>query len=178
MYDASSTHHTDIFTTAAKAATNMAPVPHPPRHYIKTVHADDAFLPRRHWKVLGGCENSPPQSNHLGADLTWCYVVMTQSHQPTTPGAETIPTESLNHELIDGMISAPGGVNWWRCELLQRTQQKLMLLAIAGSGGKNSWFGVKFQTQTSTKLKLESSDQGLSIGVIKMQWFHCEIILY
>ncbi len=54
-----------------------------------------------------------------------------------------------------------------------------MLLAIAGSGGENSWFGVEFQTQTSTKIQLESSDQGLSIGVIKMQWFHyCEIILY
>jgi hypothetical protein len=48
-----------------------------------------------------------------------------------------------------------------------------MLLAIAGSGGQNSWFGVKFQTQTSTKIRLESSDQGLSIGVIKTQWFHC-----
>jgi hypothetical protein len=53
-----------------------------------------------------------------------------------------------------------------------------MLLAIEGSGGQNSWFGVKFQTQTSTKISLESSDQGLSIGVIKTQWFHCEIILY
>jgi hypothetical protein len=54
-----------------------------------------------------------------------------------------------------------------------------MLLAIAGSGGQNSWFGVKFQTQTSTKIPLESSNQGLSIGVIKTQWFqYCEIILY
>ena len=103
-------HLTDIFATAAKAATNMAPVLHPPQHYIKTVHADDAFLPWRHQMVLGGGENSPPQSNLLGADWTWCYVVMTQSHQPTTPGAETIPTESPNHELIDGMVSVPGGV--------------------------------------------------------------------
>jgi hypothetical protein len=46
-----------------------------------------------------------------------------------------------------------------------------MLLAIAGSGGENSWFGVKFQTQTSTKTPLESSDQGLSIGVIKRNGF-------
>jgi hypothetical protein len=53
-----------------------------------------------------------------------------------------------------------------------------MLLAIAGSGGENSWFGVKFQTQTSTKIPFESSDQGLSINVIKTQWFYCEIILY
>jgi hypothetical protein len=110
VYDASSTHCTDIFATAAKAATNMVPVPHPLQHYIKTVHVDDAFLPRRHQKVLGGGENSPPQSNHFGADWTWCYVVMTQSHQPTSPGAETIPIESSTHELIDGMVSVPGGV--------------------------------------------------------------------
>jgi hypothetical protein len=44
-----------------------------------------------------------------------------------------------------------------------------MLLAIAGTGGENSWFGVKFQTQTSTKIPLESSDQGLFIDVMKMQ---------
>jgi hypothetical protein len=41
---------------------------------------------------------------------TWCYVIMTQHHQPTTPGAETIQTESSNHEKIDGMVSVPGGV--------------------------------------------------------------------
>jgi hypothetical protein len=110
VYGASSTHRTDIFATVAKAAINMAPVPHPSQHYIKTVHAGDAFLPRRRRKVLGGGENSPPQSNLLGADRTWCYVVMTQSHQPTLPGAETIPTESSNHEQIDGKVSAPGGV--------------------------------------------------------------------
>ncbi len=68
-------HRTDIFATAAKAATNMVPVPHLPRQYIKSVHADDAFLPQRHQKVLGGGENSPHQSNFLGADRTWCYVV-------------------------------------------------------------------------------------------------------
>jgi hypothetical protein len=53
-----------------------------------------------------------------------------------------------------------------------------MLLAMAGSGGQNSWFGVKFQTQTSTNIPLESSDQRLSIVVIKMQLFYCEIIPY
>ncbi len=46
MYNSSSTHCTDIFATAAKAATNMVPVSHPPRHYIKTVHVDDAFCHR------------------------------------------------------------------------------------------------------------------------------------
>jgi hypothetical protein len=58
VYDASSMHCTDIFATAAKAATNIVPVPYPPQHYIKTVHADDAFLPWRRQKVLGGGENS------------------------------------------------------------------------------------------------------------------------
>jgi hypothetical protein len=53
-----------------------------------------------------------------------------------------------------------------------------MLLAIAGLGGENNSFGVKFQTQKSNKILLESSDQGLSIGVMKIQWFQCKIILY
>jgi hypothetical protein len=54
VYDASSTHRTDIFATAAKAATNMVPVPHPPQHYIKTVQVDDAFFataaPKGAWR--------------------------------------------------------------------------------------------------------------------------------
>jgi hypothetical protein len=53
-----------------------------------------------------------------------------------------------------------------------------MLLAMAGSRWEIGWFGVNFGAQTSTKIPLESSDQGLSIGVIKMQWFYCEMILY
>jgi hypothetical protein len=73
------------------------------------VHADNAILPQRRQKVLGGGENSPHQSNIFGADRTWCYVVMTQCHQPTTPGTETIQTEISNHEQIDGMVSVPGG---------------------------------------------------------------------
>ncbi len=79
--------------------------------------------------------------------------------------------------------------NWWYCFstgrgwlmalwIVAEDISKLMLLAIAGSGGQNSWFGNKFQTQTSTKIPLESSDQGLFIGVMKTQWFYCEIILY
>jgi hypothetical protein len=31
--------------------------------------------------------------------------------------------------------------------------------------------------QTSTKIPLESSDQGLSIGVIKVKLFNCKMIL-
>jgi hypothetical protein len=74
------------------------------------VHKDDAFLTRWCQKVLGGHENSPPQSNLLGANWTWFYVIMTQCHQPTTPGAETMQTESSNHKQINGMISVPGRV--------------------------------------------------------------------
>jgi hypothetical protein len=48
-------------------------------------------------------------------------------------------------------------------------RQKLELAATLGSRWENGWFGIKFQTQTSTKIPLESSDQGLSIGVIKMK---------
>ncbi len=102
---------------------------------------------------------------------------MTQRNQMTTPGAETIRTESSNHEQIDGIVLVPGWLADGAVIFLWRTQQKLMLLAIAGSQGENGWFGVKFQTQTSTMIPLESSDQGLSIGVIKMQWFF-EMILY
>jgi hypothetical protein len=54
------------------------------------VHAHNAFLPRRLKKVLGGGEKSPQHSNLLGANRTWRYVVMTQCHQLTTPGAETL----------------------------------------------------------------------------------------
>ncbi len=135
------------------------------------------FLPQQCQKVLGGGEkNSPPQSNLLGADWTWCYVVMTQRHQPTTPCAKTIQTERFNHEQINGMVSAPGGVDWWRCKFSWGTQQKLMLLEMAGSWWEISWFGVNFWTQTSTRIPLESSCQGILIGVIKIWCFFCEII--
>jgi hypothetical protein len=67
----------------------MVPVPHPPQHYIKTVHADDAFLPQWHQKVLEGGENSPHQSNLLGANPVWCYVVthsaISQPHPALKP---------------------------------------------------------------------------------------------
>jgi hypothetical protein len=65
VHDASLMHCTDIFTTAVKAATNTAPVPHPPQHQTKTVHMDDAFLPRWRQKVPGGGENSPPNPTLL-----------------------------------------------------------------------------------------------------------------
>jgi hypothetical protein len=61
-------------------------------------------------KNLANFMIAPPKSNLFGANWTWCYVIMTQCHQPTTPGAETIRTESSIHEQIDGMVSAPGRV--------------------------------------------------------------------
>jgi hypothetical protein len=51
-----------------------------------------------------------------------------------------------------------------------------MLLAITESQWETSWFEVKFQTQASTKIPLESSHQGLSISVIQIWWFLCQII--
>ena len=42
---------------------------------------------------------------------TWCHVVRTQHHQPTTPGAEMIRiTEDPYHGPINGIISALGRV--------------------------------------------------------------------
>ena len=86
-----------LLTAAAKAATNMAPVPHLPQHQTKTVHSYNVLLPRRHQKVLGGGENSPlmlPSLRGQNSHQTWCFVVRTQHHQPTTLGTETIQTES------------------------------------------------------------------------------------
>ncbi len=66
---------------------------------------------------------------------------------------------------------------WFQCRagladgaviFCQVTQQKLMLLAMAGSQWEIGWVGVKFQIQTSTKIPLESSHHGLSIDVIKI----------
>ncbi len=115
---------------------------------------------------------APPQFNLLSADWTWCYVVMTQRHQPTLPSTETIWTESSSDEQITGMVSAPGRVGWWCCKFLWGTQQKLMLLAMAGSRWEIGWFGVNIWTQASTKILLESSHQVLLIGVIKIWWFY------
>jgi hypothetical protein len=100
---------------------------------------------------------------------------MTQCHQPTTPGAETIQTESSTMNKLMVWFQrraglADGAVNF------VRDTEKLMLLAMAGSQMEIGWFGVNFWTQTSTKIPLESSDQRFLIGAIKIWWFLCEII--
>ncbi len=59
------------------------------------------FLPRQHWKMLGGGENSPHQSNISGADLTWCYVV--------THSTISWNTRHLNHTNRE----LKPWTNWW-----------------------------------------------------------------
>jgi hypothetical protein len=90
-----------LLAVAMNAATNIVPVPHLPRRQTKTMHSGDVILPRRRQKVLGGGANSPPMqpsSCRQNSRQTWCYVVRTQHHQPTMPGAETIRTEGPHHE--------------------------------------------------------------------------------
>ncbi len=90
-----------LLATAVNAATNIVPAPHLPQRQTKTMHLGDGILPRRCQKVLRGGANSPPMQPSLcrqNSRQTWCYVIRTQHHQPTTPGAETIQTEGPHHE--------------------------------------------------------------------------------
>jgi hypothetical protein len=79
-----------LLAVAMNAATNIVPALHPPQCQTKTMHSGDVILPRRRQKVLGGGANSPPSLRRQNGRQTWCYVVRTQHHQPTMPGAETI----------------------------------------------------------------------------------------
>jgi hypothetical protein len=86
---------------AVNEANNIVPVPHLLQRQTKTMHLGDVVLLRRRRKVLGGGANSPPMqpsSRRQNSRQTWCYVIRTQYHQPTTPGAETIRTEGPHHE--------------------------------------------------------------------------------
>ncbi len=65
MHDASLMHHTDIFATAAKAATNMVPVPHPPQHQTKTVHTGDDFCQGGAKRCLEEVKIAPPNPTFL-----------------------------------------------------------------------------------------------------------------
>jgi hypothetical protein len=90
-----------LLAVAVNAATNIVPVPHLPQRQTKTMHLGNVILLRQHQKVLGGGANSPlmqPSLHCQNSRQTWCYVVRTQHHQPTTPGAETIRTEGPHHE--------------------------------------------------------------------------------
>jgi hypothetical protein len=82
-----------LLAIAVNAATNVVPALHPPQRQTKTMHLGNVILPRQRQKVLGGGANSPPMqpsSHRQNSRQTWCYVVRTQHHQPTTPGTEII----------------------------------------------------------------------------------------
>ncbi len=53
----------------------------------------------------------------IASSISFCCVLhkKSQRHQPTLPGAETIPLISSWFELSVGMVSAPGVVSWWHC---------------------------------------------------------------
>ncbi len=53
----------------------------------------------------------------IASSISFCCVLCNnlQHHQPTPPGAETIPSISSWFELSVGMVSAPGVAGWWRC---------------------------------------------------------------
>jgi hypothetical protein len=90
-----------LLAIAVNAATNIVPAPHPPQRQTKTMHSGSVILPRQCQKVLRGGANSPPMQPSLrcqNSHQTWCYVIRTQHHQPTMPGAETIRTEGPHHE--------------------------------------------------------------------------------
>jgi hypothetical protein len=90
-----------LLAVAVNTATNIVPAPHPPQPQTKMMHSGDVILPRQCRKVLGGGANSPPMQPSLcrqSSRQTWCYVVKTQHHQPTTLGAETLQTEVSHHE--------------------------------------------------------------------------------
>jgi hypothetical protein len=93
-----------LLAVAMNAATNIVPVLHPLQCQTKTMHLGDVILPRRGQKVLRGGANSPmmqPSLRGQNSHRTWCYVIRTQQHQPTMPGAETIQTEGPHHGKTD-----------------------------------------------------------------------------
>jgi hypothetical protein len=90
-----------LLAVAMNAATNIVPAPHLPQRQTKMMHLGNVILLQQRHKVLGGGTNSPPMQPSLrrqNSPHTWCYVIRTQHHQPTTPGTETIQTEGPHHE--------------------------------------------------------------------------------
>jgi hypothetical protein len=55
--------------------------------------------------------NAGPSSRRQNHLRTWCHVVRTQHHQPTTSGAETIQTEGPYHGPFNGIVLALGRVS-------------------------------------------------------------------
>ncbi len=105
-----------LLAVTINAATNIVPALHPPWCQTKTMHSSNVILPQWRQKVLGGGADSPPVQPSLrrqNSRQTWSYVVRTQHHQPTTPGAETIQTEGPHHEWDNCIIIALAWQNWW-----------------------------------------------------------------
>ncbi len=108
-----------------------------------------------------------------GVMLSW-HNAISQPHQVLKPYKQRVQTMNKLMVWFQRQVGlADGAVNFH-----EGHRKKLMLLAMAGSQWEIGWFGVNFWTQTSTKIPLESSDQGLFIGVMKIQWFYCKMILY
>jgi hypothetical protein len=103
-----------LLAVAENSATNIVPVPHPLQRQTKTMHLVNVILLRRGLKVLRRGANSPPMQPSLrrqNSHQTWYYVVRTQHHQPTTPGAETIQTEGPHHECGNTIVIASAWQN-------------------------------------------------------------------
>ena len=97
-----------LLAAVVNAATNIAPVLHPPRRQTKTAHPGNVPLPRRCQKVLGGGANSlltQPSLHWQNSLWTWCHVIRTQHHQPTTFRAETIWTKGPHHEWVNSLTA-------------------------------------------------------------------------
>jgi hypothetical protein len=81
-----------LLADAVNALTNIVPAPHPPQRQTKMMHSGNLILPWWCRKVIGAGANSflmQPSLRHQNSQQTWCYVVRTQHHQPTTAGTET-----------------------------------------------------------------------------------------
>jgi hypothetical protein len=75
-----------------------------------------------------------PPDPAIASSISFWYVLRynSQRHQPTLPGAETIPSISSWFELSVGMVSAPGVVGWWHCVWRHNTMPNRL---------QNGWIG-------------------------------------
>ncbi len=121
-----------------------------------------------------------PQCSLFHNDRTWCYVNTTQHHQPATPGAEMIWTESSStHEYVNGIVSAleggsaDGAVNF-QGGGAKTAAGSYMRVAM---GDLLVW-ALKLDPILHQDTIVESQHLGLSSCVIKTKWLQCEIIIY